>query len=71
MAQAHTRSLLREAVQRAGLSYEDFARRVLLRQSRTLRRWLSGESPVPAPVVQWLEAGAPDLMARTRWRPAK
>lgn len=45
---------LREYVTESGLTAEAFARDVLLREPRTVRRWISGENPIPQLVVQWL-----------------
>ena len=47
-------ALLREAIQRSGLSARAFAYQVLVRDERTMRRWLSGDSPMPAIVAKWL-----------------
>jgi hypothetical protein len=47
-------ALLRTAIARSGLSARAFARDVLWRDERTVRRWLSGESPVPAVVADRL-----------------
>ena len=44
-------SLLRAAVARSGLSDRRFAARVLVRDERSMRRWLSGESPIPRAVL--------------------
>jgi hypothetical protein len=53
--------LLRAAIERSGMSARAFAVRVLLRDERTVRRWLAGESPIPAVVRdrlrEMLEAG--------------
>jgi hypothetical protein len=46
--------LLRGAIDRSGLSARAFAVRVLIRDERTVRRWLAGDSPIPAVVVQRL-----------------
>ncbi len=46
--------LLRAAIERSGLSARSFARDVLWRDERTVRRWLSGESPLPAVVADRL-----------------
>jgi hypothetical protein len=46
--------LLRTAIERSGLSARAFAVRVLIRDERTVRRWLAGDSPIPAVVVQRL-----------------
>lgn len=36
------------------MSAREYAVRVLLRDERTVRRWLAGDSPIPDPVVQFL-----------------
>jgi uncharacterized protein YyaL (SSP411 family) len=46
--------LLAEAIERSGMSARQFARETLWREERTVRRWLSGESPVPAVVADRL-----------------
>lgn len=43
---------LRVAIARSGLSDRRFAMRVLTRNERTLRRWISGESPIPNQVLE-------------------
>jgi hypothetical protein len=48
------RDLLALAIERSGLSARAFARDVLWRDERTVRRWLSGESPVPKVVTDRL-----------------
>lgn len=50
--------LLRRAIKASGLSARQFAMTVLLRDERTVRRWLAGDSPIPAPVVKWLKENA-------------
>jgi len=47
--------LLQSRITASGLSARRFARIVLLRDERTVRRWLAGESPIPKAVVQFLE----------------
>ena len=47
--------LLRAAIAAAGGSARAFARRPLLRNERTVRRWLAGERPIPAEVREYLE----------------
>ena len=47
-------ALLRDAIKASGLSARRFAREVLLRDERTVRRWLAGDSPIPEPVVAYL-----------------
>lgn len=47
-----TRDQLRAAIAASGLSISEFARSVLVRDPRTLRRWLSGERPIPRHVLE-------------------
>jgi len=47
-------ALLRAAIARSGLSNRQFARRVLLRDERTLRRWVSGKQGIPQVVLREL-----------------
>ena len=47
--------VLRFHIAASGMSARQFARRILLRDERTVRRWLAGTSPIPAPVVEFLE----------------
>jgi hypothetical protein len=47
--------LLREVIKASGLSDRRFAVEVLLRDERTIRRWLAGDSPIPEPVVAFLK----------------
>lgn len=42
--------LLRAAIDASGLSARQFAVRTLVRDERQIRRWLAGESDLPAPV---------------------
>ncbi len=51
--------LLRARVEASGLSARRFATEVLRRDERTLRRWLSGESPIPHAVLEFLAAPEP------------
>ena len=46
--------VLRGAIAASGLSARQYAVEVLLRDERTVRRWLDGSSPIPAPVMQFL-----------------
>ena len=46
--------LLEQRIKDAGLSTSAFATNVLLRDGRTVRRWLSGESPIPHAVMDFL-----------------
>jgi hypothetical protein len=47
--------LLRRAIEASGMSARQYAATVLLRDERTVRRWLAGDSPIPEPVVQFLK----------------
>lgn len=51
--------LLRDAIARSGLSARRFASEILLRDERTCRRWLAGDSPIPAAVLKWLSGQPP------------
>ncbi|HWP38967.1 MAG TPA: hypothetical protein VNL18_15580 [Gemmatimonadales bacterium] len=51
--------MLREAIRKSGLSARRFARDVLLRDERTVRRWLAGDSPIPRAVIRFLTAREP------------
>jgi hypothetical protein len=62
------RDLLANAIKRSGLSARAFARDVLWRDERTVRRWLSGESPVPAVVADRLRE---KMAPRSRVSPSK
>ena len=53
------RDLLQQRIEESGLKTAAFARRVLLREPRTVRRWLAGDSPIPNRVKEWLEAPMP------------
>ncbi len=50
------RGLLRLQIRRSGLSQARFAVEVLRRNERTVRRWISGESPMPKEVLDFLSA---------------
>lgn len=50
------RKLLELAIAASGLSARQFAKTVVLRDERTVRRWLAGDSPIPDAVVDWLRA---------------
>lgn len=55
--QALALARLRAAITASGLSATLYARQVLIRDSRTVRRWLAGDSPIPQSVIQFLEKG--------------
>ncbi len=43
--------MLRAAIERSGLSVDEFARTVLVRDKSTVYRWLRGEIEIPAIVL--------------------
>lgn len=49
-----TQALLRAAIKASGLSATAYARQVLIRNPRTVRRWLAGDSPIPEAVREFL-----------------
>lgn len=51
--------LLDQRIRESGLSTTVFAREVLRRDPRTLRRWRRGESPIPAEVQDFLARPTP------------
>ena len=57
----HRRELLRMVMIRGGLSPDEMAD-TLGRNRRTVYRWLSGDSPVPAAVERWLLQVAPQVV---------
>ena len=46
--------LLARVIAASGLSARQYAVQVLLREERTIRRWLSGASPIPQVVLDFL-----------------
>lgn len=48
-------ALLRAAIDRSGLSVTAFARTVLVRDIRTVQRWLSGDRQIPKAVLDLLQ----------------
>jgi hypothetical protein len=48
--------VLRSAIEASGLSARRFAVEVLLRDERTIRRWLAGDSPIPQVVLDFLKS---------------
>lgn len=50
---ASDNELLRAAIEASGLSARRFAREVLIRDERTVRRWLAGDA-IPEVVVEKL-----------------
>ena len=55
-ASAEALGWLREAIRRSGLTHSAFARRVVVRDPRTVRRWLSGRQMIPESVLRRLRA---------------
>lgn len=53
------RELLEQRIEESGLKTSAFARDVLIREPRTVRRWLAGDSPIPNRVKEWLEDPTP------------
>lgn len=54
MDPALSRELLEQRISESGLSARRFAMEVLLRDERTIRRWQTGDSPIPEIVADWL-----------------
>ena len=48
------RTLLTQRITESGLKTAAFASDVLIREPRTIRRWLTGDSPIPHRVKEWL-----------------
>lgn len=48
-------ALLREAIRVSGLSARSFAETLLVREERTVRRWIAGEAPIPDVVIRFLQ----------------
>lgn len=66
------RELLAACIKESGLSPTRYADLVLLRQPRTVHRWLSGESPIPGAVMAFLLKSAarnPKLSRKTSGGP--
>jgi len=47
--------LLRQRITESGLSTTRFANLVMVRERRTVGRWLSGHSAIPLLVREWLQ----------------
>ena len=56
-------ALLRAAIAASGLSARRYATEVLTRDERTVRRWLSGQSPIPQAVLRYLQGQATPKVA--------
>lgn len=62
-------ALLRRRIEESGLSIRQFALTVVLREDRTVRRWLKGSFPIPEVVLAWLkDPYAPSWPRRRRRR---
>lgn len=55
--------LLRDAIKKSGLSASAYATEVLVRDPRTIRRWLEGKFPIPPAVIDWLKRKAKGVVA--------
>lgn len=55
MTRAEQIALLERRIEESGLSARRFAVEVLLREERTVRRWLAGDNPIPGVVLDFLE----------------
>ena len=47
-------ALLKRRIAESGLTGADFARLVLTRAPRTMRRWMAGDNPIPQHVLDFL-----------------
>ena len=57
--------LLRACITKSGLSVVRFARQIVGREDRTVRRWLAGQ-PIPVAAKQFLEAYLKKRTKKTR-----
>ncbi len=48
-------AMLRRVIKGSGKSTRVYAHEVLIREDRTVRRWLSGDSPIPKKVLAFLK----------------
>jgi hypothetical protein len=53
------RKLLLRRIDESGLSQRQWAKTVVYRDERTIRRWVSGESPVPSVLWPFLDNPVP------------
>lgn len=58
------RDLLARVIDASGLTRSQYAKRVLLREPRTIRRWMDGDSPIPRVVAEYLHRIAPPVAVR-------
>ena len=49
-------ALLRRRIKESELSTSRFAVEVLIRDPRTVRRWVTGDGPISQRVLEWLQA---------------
>jgi hypothetical protein len=54
VAQTSAVRLLKKRLEESGMHINDFAK-LLIRNERTVRRWLDGDSPIPQVVVDFLK----------------
>lgn len=47
--------LLQAAIKKSGLSARQYAMQRLTRNERTIRRWLTGQTPIPKVVIPFLK----------------
>ena len=52
---------LQAAIQKSGLSARQYAMQRLTRNERTIRRWLTGQTPIPKVVLPFLRSEAGEL----------
>lgn len=50
-------ALLRACIAKSGMSNSAYARDILIRPPRTIRRWLAGDAPIPHQVMAFLYKG--------------
>lgn len=54
MTQAQAVKKLAQVIEASGLTQEQWAKTVAIRERRTVTRWLAGESPIPQVVIEVL-----------------
>lgn len=54
-AQENARTQLVAAIKASGLSARQYFKTVLMRNERSGRRWVAGDSPIPREVIKFLE----------------
>ena len=53
--QVAARANLRAAIRASGMPAEQYAKRVLIRDDRLVRRWLDGSTAIPEAVIAFLD----------------